>query len=75
MQFISILPLSYPGFSILNDDIGYISKRRKINSVEQLEFKVGSRLKNLEPRGCGDTLPEVLFKVKNTFLQKIKMKH
>lgn len=58
LQFISILPLSYPGFSVLNDDIGYISKRKNINSVEQLEFKVESRLKNLEPRGCGDTLPK-----------------
>ena len=27
MQFLSILPLSYPGISILNDDMGYISKR------------------------------------------------
>ena len=57
IQFFSILPLSYPGFSILNDDIGYISKREIINNVEKIEFKVHSRLEKLESRGCGDTLP------------------
>ena len=34
MQFLSILPLSYPGFSILNDDMGYISKRITKNNIE-----------------------------------------
>ena len=58
LQFLSILPLSYPGFSILNDDIGYISKRKKNKNVETLEFKIKSRLAKLEPRGCGDTLPK-----------------
>lgn len=57
MQFLSIIPLSYPGFSILNDDIGYISRRKINNNFEQIEFKVESRLDNLEARGCGDTLP------------------
>ncbi len=57
MQFLSILPTSYPGFSILNDDIGYISSRKIVNNVEKIEFKIQSRLDKLEPRGCGDTLP------------------
>ena len=57
LQFLSVLPLSYPGFSILNDDIGYISKREKKNGFEYVEFKVLNRLERLEPRGCGDTLP------------------
>lgn len=58
MQFLSILPTSYPGFSILNDDIGYISKRKIINKTEYIQFKVNTRLDKLEARGCGDTLPE-----------------
>tara|TARA_B100000989_G_C19525226_1_gene466461 strand:+ start:904 stop:2019 length:1116 start_codon:yes stop_codon:yes gene_type:complete len=58
LQFLSILPLSYPGFSILNDDIGYISRKSIVGQIEKIEFKVKSRLANLEPRGCGDTLPK-----------------
>ena len=58
MQFLSILPLSYPGISILNDDMGYISKRTFDKKVEKIEFKVHSRLDKLELRGCGDTLPD-----------------
>jgi hypothetical protein len=58
MQFISALPLSYPGFSILNDDVGYISKREIKNGIELIEFKILKRLENMEPKGCGDTLPE-----------------
>ena len=40
MQFLSVLPLSYPGISILNDDMGYISKRTLDDNVEKIEFKV-----------------------------------
>lgn len=58
MQFLSVIPLSYPGFSILNDDIGYISSRKIYKEYEKLEFKINSRLENLEERGCGDTLPK-----------------
>ena len=59
LQFISILPLSYPGFCLLNDDIGYISKRILDKSgTEILEFEVKSRLEESDDRGCGDTLPE-----------------
>lgn len=58
MQFLSVLPLSYPGISILNDDMGYVSKRTFDKNIEQIEFKVHSRLDRLELRGCGDTLPD-----------------
>jgi hypothetical protein len=58
LQFLSALPISYPGFSILNDDIGYISKRRIKSGFEHVEFKTLNRLDRLEPRGCGDTLPK-----------------
>ena len=62
LQFISCLPESYPGFSILNDDIGYISRRiNDKHGKEILEFKVEERLQQAEARGCGDTLPEDYF--------------
>ncbi len=59
LQFISPLPLSYPGFSLLNDDMGKISKRTigKFGE-EELEFEVFPRLNKAVTRGCGDTLPE-----------------
>ena len=62
LQFISCLPESYPGFSILNDDIGYISKREIDHKGREIvEFKVVERLEQAEARGCGDTLPEGYF--------------
>ena len=57
IQCLSPLSLSYPGFSILNDDIGKIVKRKNENGIEILEFEIQERVENLEPRGCGDTLP------------------
>ena len=59
LQFMSILPTSYPGFSILNDDLGSITER-KISSDgrEIVKFNVLSRLEKAESRGCGDTLPD-----------------
>lgn len=62
LQFMSILPTSYPGFSILNDDLGSITER-KISSDgrEIVKFNVLSRLEKAESRGCGDTLPEKFY--------------
>lgn len=58
LQFLSILPLSYPGFSILNDDLGRITNRGETELGHSvLEFEVLSRLEKAESRGCGDTLP------------------
>jgi len=59
LQFLSPLPLSYPGFSILNDDLGKISliSNKKYN-YKFLEFEINPRLDNAENRGCGDTLPD-----------------
>lgn len=59
LQFLSILPISYPGFSILNDDLGMITERKiGIDGQEIIKFNVMSRLEKAESRGCGDTLPE-----------------
>ena len=59
LQFISPLPISYPGFSILNDDLGQITLRKlDKNNNEIVEFSINPRLDNAEARGCGDTLPD-----------------
>ena len=58
LQFLSILPLSYPGFSILNDDMGFIASQVSLNNDEKVKFKVLPRIDGLDLRGCGDTLPE-----------------
>ena len=58
LQFISPLPISYPGFSVLNDDLGKINlKVVGDGNNEIIEFLVNPRLDNAEDRGCGDTLP------------------
>jgi phenylacetate-coenzyme A ligase PaaK-like adenylate-forming protein len=59
LQFMSILPTSYPGFSILNDDLGSITQRKITSDGREIvKFNVLSRLEKAESRGCGDTLPD-----------------
>jgi len=56
VQLLSLLPLSYPGHSILSEDVGEIlgvddcpcGRRGKY-------FKIHGRIKNAETRGCSDT--------------------
>ena len=55
VQLLSILPKSYPGHSILTEDLGvicgeddcYCGKKGKY-------FKINGRVKNVEIRGCGN---------------------
>jgi phenylacetate-coenzyme A ligase PaaK-like adenylate-forming protein len=56
IQLLSVIPKSYPGHSLLSEDIG------KIHGVDDCEcgrkgkyFKVYGRVKNAETRGCSDT--------------------
>ena len=56
IQLLSVVPKSYPGHSILSEDIG------KIYGVDDCKcgrkgkyFKVYGRLKKAEIRGCSDT--------------------
>jgi len=58
LQFLSPIPNSYPGISLLNDDMGRIIKRNISNKIYELEFEVTGRPDQAEPRGCGDTLPD-----------------
>jgi hypothetical protein len=56
IQLVSLLPTSYPGQSILTEDIG------EITGIDQCKcgrlgktFKIHGRLKSAETRGCSDT--------------------
>ena len=61
LQFISPIQTSYPGLSIINDDLGRIVLRNR----GLVEFEVTGRPENSVPRGCGDTLPEKFLFGKN----------
>jgi hypothetical protein len=55
IQVMSLLPTSYPGHSILTEDIGeIISKGNCICSKYSTRFKVHGRLPLSEVRGCSD---------------------
>ena len=56
IQVLSILPRSYPGYSILTEDVGYIVEE-SINRDGQLvkSFVVEGRVPSSEIRGCSNT--------------------
>ena len=63
LQFLSPLPHSYPGNSLITDDVGFIDTDQK----EQCScgrygrrFKIVGRAKKAEIRGCGDIMSEKL---------------
>jgi len=55
IQLLSLLPTSYPGHSILTEDVGEIVKNKKC-SCKSLgkQFLVHGRVENSEIRGCSD---------------------
>ncbi len=53
LQFLNPIPYSYPGLSVLTDDLGI---KKTINNNEF--FEITGRAKNSEIRGCGDILSE-----------------
>ena len=55
VQLISLLPTSYPGHSILTEDIGEIVPRHKIKcNLDAKHFLIHGRLEDSEVRGCSD---------------------
>ena len=55
IQLFSLLPKSYPGHSILTEDIGEIVKDKKCDcSLKGKRFLVHGRVKESEVRGCSD---------------------
>ena len=59
IQLLSLLPISYPGQSILTEDLGTIlGEDDCICERKGKYFKINGRLKNAEVRGCSDTYGE-----------------
>lgn len=56
VQLLSLLPLSYPGHSILSEDVGEILGEDDCPCGRKgTYFKIHGRVKNAEVRGCSDT--------------------
>jgi hypothetical protein len=58
-QFLSLVPASYPGFSVLTDDLVRVTGRDRCRCGRRgTTFVVEGRHKAAEVRGCGDVLAE-----------------
>ena len=56
VQLLSLLPLSYPGHSILSEDVGEILGEDDCHCGRKGKyFKIYGRIENAEVRGCSDT--------------------
>lgn len=61
LQFLSPLPFSYPGVSVLTEDIGRVVARdREVDGRMGTHFEVVGRAVKAEPRGCGDILGQMM---------------
>jgi phenylacetate-coenzyme A ligase PaaK-like adenylate-forming protein len=59
VQLLSLLPISYPGQSILTEDLGTIFGEDDCKCGRKGKyFKINGRLKNAEIRGCSDSYGE-----------------
>lgn len=64
LQFITPLPHSYPGVSLVLDDMGRIVTREPSGEGRcGTGFEVTGRAVGSEIRGCGDTLPDRIYAV------------
>jgi phenylacetate-coenzyme A ligase PaaK-like adenylate-forming protein len=50
IQVISLLPISYPGFSVLTEDLGF-----RIAGVDDRKMQIIGRIPRSEVRGCSDS--------------------
>lgn len=55
IQVMSLIPLSYPGHSILTEDLGVIEHRQSYDRLGGIAFRVLGRLPRAQLRGCSDT--------------------
>jgi phenylacetate-coenzyme A ligase PaaK-like adenylate-forming protein len=61
IQLLSLVPFSYPGQSILTEDLGTILGEDNCNCGRKGKyFKINGRLTNAELRGCSDTYGETI---------------
>jgi Acyl-protein synthetase, LuxE len=59
IQVVSVLPKSYPGFSLLTEDVGVLmGEDNAENGWKGKYFKILGRAKKAELRGCSDTFAE-----------------
>ena len=66
-QFFSLVPHSYPGFSLLTDDLVQVEGRDICPCGRKgTRFKIIGRAESAEIRGCGDILAEKVFAVQKT---------
>lgn len=60
IQALSIVPISYPGHSLLTEDIGVISTRVSDDPLGGRAFRILGRIPKSELRGCSDVAAGVL---------------
>ncbi|MDE7432250.1 MAG: hypothetical protein K2N34_10115 [Lachnospiraceae bacterium] len=61
IQILDVLPYSYPGNSLITDDIGYVCKDKKCKCGRAGQiFKVIKRANGSEAKGCGDMLADLM---------------
>ena len=59
IQVVSILPHSYPGHSILTEDIGvFLGEDTSRDGWKGKYFQINGRVQNADVRGCSDTFEE-----------------
>lgn len=59
LQFVTPLPHSYAGISVLTDDLGVVTARDGVfGALRGTAFRVLGRVAQAEVRGCGDILAE-----------------
>lgn len=60
LQFLTPVPHSHPGVSVLTEDVGRIVGRGRDSAGRcGAQFEVIGRAEKAEPRGCGDQMPPV----------------
>lgn len=63
LQFVTPLPYSYPGISVLTDDVGVITGRgTDASGWSGTRFQILGRAKKAEVRGCGDIMGDKVVK-------------
>lgn len=61
IQILTPIPNSYPGISVLTEDVGRIVNRGRDGEGRQAtQFEVTGRAHRAEPRGCGDILGRLM---------------
>ena len=61
IQILTPLPYSYPGISVLTEDVGRIISREEVSGGRMgVQFEIVGRATKAEARGCGDIMSEII---------------